>query len=764
MSLVFLYLGAARALQDEGYREEREKTAKELSGVYAEARGRIASLEEQDGILRILLNESRVWKYKKGDGDEAPGLPVSGLMVTMESGPGSGDFTGEEMKKKLGPGQLVLVRGEVQPFSEARNPGEFDFKAYYLSLGLDCRMYGEELTVLDGRKDPVLHGLRMGKLWAEGILYRLTGEEEAGIFAAAVMGDKEGIPKEINSLYQKNGIAHLLAISGMHMSVIGLFLYRILRKAGLGYGGAGLGGGVLVILYGILTGGTPSVERAVIMMVTAFAAGYLGRTYDLLCSAAFALFLLGLKSPLFLTQGGVQLSFGAVFAIGGVRPVLENWVGKGKPLAGTVSTAIAIQMVTLPVVLYHFYQLPLYGIFLNFLAIPLMDGVIYSAFGVIFLGSVWPALGIGAAGAGHYILSLYEFLCRGISELPYYNLTFGRPEPERIIAYGFLLAAVLGFFKIREEKNHEDPGEENKNEPEESEKKREFPHVLRIFLLFGVYGICILFFKPGPVKGLEALFLDVGQGDGILLRTGKYAVLVDGGSTSRKSLGEYTLEPCLESLGVPVIHYAFVSHGDTDHLSGVRYLLESSKDIRIENLMLPYQGKTNENIMILAELARKRRTKVMYLTAGDKILAGDLRITCLYPKTVDIPENANEESEVLRIDYRDCHMLFTGDMGEKEERRILERPESRLLEDINVLKTAHHGSKFSSCEAFLDALTPRWAVISYGENNSYGHPHKEVLERFKERRVEVYKTGEGGAIRLQTDGRKIRFSSFVDGE
>ena len=753
LPLLFLYLGAAWAHGDQKKWEKREKSIGALTETYVEARGTITSIEEEDGTFEILLKDNRVYPRSGKDRDKTDCFLIPGLMVTFK------DFKKEEKNssivslKGLGIGETVLIRGEGKAFSRARNPGEFNFWEFYKAMGLDLKIYGKELVVLDPGKDPLLEGIRQVKLWIIETFYRLTGEKDGGIFVAAVIGDKDGIPKEINDLYQKNGIAHLLAISGMHMSVIGLFFYRILRKMGLGYGRAGLAGSLLVILYGILTGNSPSVARAVIMMVITFLASYLGRTYDLLSSASLALILLSLKSPLLLMQGGVQLSFGAVFAIGGMMPAMAEWAGKEKPLVKAVSTAVAIQVVTLPVVLYHFYQLPLYGIFLNFLAIPLMDAVVYSGLAVIFLGSLCPFLGIGAAGIGHYILVFYEFACKNIAKLPYNNLTFGRPDTRRLAAYGFFLAALFFILKIAASFG------KNKEEEEKSS-----PYICRVLLLFVLYGFSILFFRPSPVKGLEAMFLDVGQGDGILLRTGKSTILVDGGSTSKKSLGEYTLEPCLKNLGISAVDYAFISHGDLDHLSGVRFLLETSDDIRIKNIMLPCQGKGDEKIKELEELARKRGTKVIYLAGGDELTVEELKITCLYPGRTDIPETVNAQSEVLKMDYGSCHMLFTGDMGEKEETRLLERLGKKGLSEINVLKTAHHGSKYSSSEAFLEAVSPRWAVISYGENNTYGHPHKEVLERFKGLGVEVFKTAEEGAIRLWTDGMKIHFSSYVDAD
>ncbi len=757
LPLVFFYLGSARAGLEIDQLRERDTRLLEITDYYTEIQGSISSIAEEKGVVSLTLKDNRIRKMMKGKWEEVLYEPP-GIMVSLKECEGTS-------LKSLGIGQVVAVRGEVQPFSQARNPGEFDFKSYYQSLGVDFTLFAEEIDIVDVGKSPLLESLRKLKVHSKALLYRDAIETDAGIFTAAVLGDKMGISRDIKDLYQKNGIAHLLAISGLHMSFIGLSFYKLIKKAGAGFWGAGLVSMGLLILYGILTGASPSVVRAGVMMCLGFYAACLGRTYDLLSAASLSLLFLGFQSPSLLMQGGVQLSFGAVFAIGAIAPLIQGWLGKDSLFSGSISACFAVQMITLPVTAFHFYQIPPYGLVLNLLVIPLMGGVLCSGLGVIAFGSLSPVLGTAAAGTGHYILSLYEILLNIARGMPGSNIILGRPGIRTLVAYGVLLTGCIFIMRLlsRVEKEAEKKSIDTVGENESSPEKRKISYVGKLLFLTGFYILSIFLLLPEPVKGLDAWFLDVGQGDGILLRAEEACVLVDGGSSSKKSLGEYTLSPCLKSLGISVIDYAFVSHGDLDHLSGVKYLLESCEDIQIKNLYLPYHGRDEEIIQSLATLGEDRGAVVQYLTGGDVMKVGKLSITCLYPGKDDVPTDVNGESQVLKMDYGDCHMLFTGDMGEREEKLLLEKNKDPLLSEVNVLKTAHHGSKYSSSESFLDAVSPVWAVISYGQGNSYGHPHKEVLERFDVRSVTVFGTGMNGAVRLETDGTRIRFSTFVDG-
>ena len=273
-----------------------------------------------------------------------------------------------------------------------------------------------------------------------------------------------------------------------------------------------------------------------------------------------------------------------------------------------------------------------------------------------------------------------------------------------------------------------------------------------VFLLF-----------PLPARGLTVTFLDVGQGDGICLQTRQGVILSDCGSSDQKNLGEYRLEPFLKSRGIGAVDYAIVSHGDQDHISGISWLLEQEDGVFIRKLILPAAGKEDEACVRLAKQAALRGCQVFWMGRGDCLRMGNLSLTCLYPDGLEAgapPEtDRNEHSLVLWLDYGSFDMVFTGDMSQKGEQAILENRGVR--EQAEVLKAAHHGSRFSSSEEWLDALSPGQAVISCGEKNRYGHPHAEVLERLRKRGITVYETRSCGAVELYTDGKRMRWETWL---
>ena len=677
---------------------------------------------------------------------------------------------------ELAVGVKVQVRGKLAPVEGPGNPGELDFRTYYRTKGIACRLYGENLAVAGGEAIPYYKGIAEFRMQCAGVLEKICMPEDVAVFKAVLLGDTSDMNPEMRDMYQRNGISHLLAVSGQHLAIIGGGIYLMIRRAGAGYGKAGMISAVLVISYGIMTGSSGSAIRAVIMIGCLWLAAVKGRSYDTLSALGAAALILLYRQPYLLYHSGFELSFGAVLAISGLGGWMQSFLELERAWEKTLLISLSVQIVLTPIVLYHYFQHPLYGIFLNLLVIPLVSILMYSGILGIVLGSFWIQGGVAAVGAGHYILRFYELLCEFAEGLPGYSLVLGRPSPGSLVMYfgihGMGTAVVL--FCIRGRSafiRAKSPARCNDHLAESHFRTRVSsisckPMILMYF--FGIYALSFAVLVPRPVKGLEVVCLDVGQGDGLLLRTGKRAVLIDGGSSSQKKLGDIVLEPYLKSRGISWIDYAVVSHGDSDHINGLIYLLEESKDIGIGTLVLPVMGKGEEVYENLTALARREGADVVYMKTGDWVETGELTLTCLYAGEDFGGKDRNSHSLVLCGDYKGFHMLFTGDMGEGQESSLVRLAEQEgTLQDIHlnhvqILKTAHHGSRTSSSEVFLDRLKIRLAVVSYGEGNSYGHPSPETMARFREQGIAVLETGKKGAITFKTDGASLEVHAFLE--
>lgn len=656
-------------------------------------------------------------------------------------------------------GERIRVKGRLERFDRPGNPGEFDLQGYYHSGGIEGCFFGEETEHLDEGCSPYFDGIYRLRCLGSGVLDCICTKEDRGVLKAMVLGEKTELSEDIKKLYRDSGVSHLLAISGLHISLIGMGCYGLLRKAGLGFKGAGAAGGVVIVSYGILASGggiSASVSRAVCMVFMKMMADCQGRTYDMRTAAAAAAMLLLLQSPQLLFQAGFQLSFGAVAVLGTAVPAAAKWMEAEKGWQKTVLAGAMIQLAGCPVAAYHYFEYPVYGILVNLAVIPLMPFVLLSGILGILLGCVEVKAGIAAAGAGHYVLGFYRWICGKVQGLPGAVWVTGRPDGRQIAAYAAMWCVFLAAASVWAKKR----AAAGKGEAGGVGTRRVFGAA------FAAVSLTVLLMRF-PVKGMEVTFLDVGQGDGICIRTEDTVILVDGGSSDRKDLAAGVLEPYLKSQGISRVDWAIVSHGDQDHISGLMELMEEDCGIEICSVVLPQAGQKggDEAYKKLERAAAECGAKVEWMKRGDRILRGGMEISCLYageeePEAVLRKTDRNEHSLLLQVRFGQAGILLTGDMSAQGEKRWLKMGESP---GIQVLKAAHHGSSYSTGEAFLDRIRPVWAVISCGEGNRYGHPGADALERLRDRGIMWYATMDTGAVTVRTDGREMCAETFIFG-
>lgn len=642
-------------------------------------------------------------------------------------------------------GQYIRVSGTISFFQNAPNPGNFNQRFYYRKQGITGALKQarlEEIRAFTGKagwKYRLLEWMSdIREKTAEQILAYL-GEEKGGVLCSMMLGDRAYMDEEVRENYQKSGIGHLLAISGLHVSFVGMGIYEILRHASFTRTFAAGGSCAVLILYAVLTGGSISAVRAAVMFLIRMGAEVTGREYDGLTAAGTAMLLMLSFNPLQLFDAGFLLSFGAVL---GVYLILPFWQTEGEAKwKRTIKMSLSVQLAVLPIMLYYYYEISPYSIFWNLLAVPLAGIVLACGFagiltGTVVSGGLWPArISYGISGL---ILGIYEEGSRIMLEIPGARWVAGRPGTVQILAYYMVLAVMLACFRF-------------------GKKKAAYTGILAAVLLMG--------FPHGRAGELEIYMMNVGQGDAFFLRGPKGGTyLIDGGSSTVSDVGKYRIEPFLKSEGVGKLDYVWVSHGDIDHLGGIEEMLKRQKyGIRIERIVLPGERFWDEKLYEFAQTATEYGAKVYTVEAGQILREGEMELFCIWPgdekEKEEMPEPGNEASMVLALRYRRFDMLFTGDLENDAEdtvsARIGELQEQKKLSDrFEVLKVGHHGSRNATSERLLEITRPDAAWVSAGEKNRYGHPHEEVLERLANWGVSLYNTKDGHAVKLCTDGEK----------
>lgn len=636
-------------------------------------------------------------------------------------------------------GNIIRAYGEIHKFKTATNLGQFDEKKYYQGGGIDYKVYGKSWDIIDSNYNIFLHSLYNVKGRLVEVYAEILNQENAALISAMLLGEKGMLGEEIKELYQDNGITHILAISGMHVSLIGLSIYKVLKIIGLHQCGATILSIGMIYSYGWLTNFSVSTNRAVVMLVVALCGSLIGRTYDLLSAMSLSGLIILIQNPMSIYDVGFLLSFGAVMGIGIIMPILNNLIEEFYPnkylsLRNSVIACISVNIMTLPLLLYYFYEIPLYSLIVNLLIIPPMAILTWVSIIAGIIGCYSISYARGFIGGVHYILEWYEALCRFFQNMPGHMMVVGKPSLLKVLIYYSILG--IGLFLIKKY------------------MKKRYSTIL-LFLIF------ILI--PKRHNNLNITFLDVSQGDGIYIRTpSNNSYMIDGGSSDVSKVGRYRIIPFLKASGIHRLDYVFITHFDQDHVSGIKELCINDR-IEIDNVVISSGIIQDEEYDEFVELCYLYEINVVYMEQGDVLQDGEVIFRCIYPANEYTTDSRNDTSMVLSIEYGDFEGLCMGDLEEGGEQKLLsekQRGKIDLASEYDVLKVGHHGSKHSSSMYFLEEIKPQISIISCGTGNRYGHPHDETLERLEAVGSKVYITTEEGAITIQTNGRKGNIQKY----
>lgn len=603
-------------------------------------------------------------------------------------------------------GQDVVLSGVAALPEHATNPGGFDAADYYKAKKIFMFLKDTSYVETGVKKSELLNTLQGIKERVASVYDQTFEPKAASVLSAMVLGDKRGLDRDTRNMYQLNGIAHILAISGLHIAILGMTLFEWLRKRTGSYRISGCVAMIVVVFYGIMTGLSGSTSRAVIMMGLVMIGKAKGRSADLLTSAGIASIGMAVWNPYVIRDAGFQLSFAAVAGLAVIHPVYVQTFGKNGKLRQAFGVSLSSSLATLPICVFYYYQFPLYGILLNLLVVPLVSCLLMSALVTAGCGIISIKAAELAGIPAHFILILYERLC-GLSEkIPFSSINVGHISVRMVLVYYLGLGVVLFILRCYAgEKNSSQSTDENNSAGEEVNKSmrkslgRDLTKPVRkksgrcgryLYGIILVILLTALYEYANLDRSFVTVFLDVGQGDGILIRTEQgTSILIDGGSTSNQRVGEYVLLPAIRYYGMSELDYVFVTHGDADHISGIEYLLNAEHiGVRIRNLVLAKYGD-RQGLANIETLAKEKNINVIYMEAGDKIreklnsdMAG-LTLECLYPsgKTLEAKQVVKRESdsiaEAKQVAEREADSIA-------EAKQVAEREASGITDDKKI--------------------------------------------------------------------------------
>jgi competence protein ComEC len=643
----------------------------------------------------------------------------------------------------------VKVSARLLPQKGFQNFGTFSMTSYLKGLHIHRRAISKSPLLVEKLKPGKKYSpLRLLSILRQNLQHRIEKHFPASgvrpisargaVLEALLLGERGRMDPSVTQSLQKAGIYHLFAISGAHIAIISFFLFSFFKLVRIPTRISYLLVMAFLLFYAFLVEGRPSVMRATIMTLAFLLGKLIWRNVNLINTISISAFILLFLNPFSLFNLGFQLTFSATLAIILFFPrIIKYFPRLPLRISEIFVLSLTAQLGVLPFVASSFNRVTFSSLLLNFAALPLVALIMASGYIFLPLSLISPALAQFLVKGIDFLIGLLIHSSHLLDRFSF--ISYRIPTPHLLILAGYFLFLYLFLLPLR--------------------IKRQKLILSFSFLAFFLLLITHPF--PPLSKNLKFTCIDVGQGESILVEfPGKRKMLIDGGGFPEGSfdIGESIVSPFLWKKGIKKIDYLVLTHAHPDHLNGLKAVSRNFKIGEFWEAFCPIKSEDyTEFKRMLPRSVSSRR-----LFRGDSQRVKDVRIEVLHPERGElfVSEVRNDDSLVLRLTYRQISFLLTGDIGRHPEEDIIEN-----FKDIQsqVLKSPHHGSLSSSSEGFLLRVSPRIVVISVGEGNIYGFPHREVLKRYSEIGAKVYRTDIHGAVEISTNGQKISVRTASEG-
>lgn len=649
-----------------------------------------------------------------------------------------------EVWEQVQDGSLIHVRGLLRHPSPSGNPGEMNYAVYLYRRGIAGTVYLDGIEPVMEYKAPLVTrigvraraALRTLRLWVAARIQTYAPSTAAAVLLGMTIGERGALTDETERLFQRSGISHLLSVSGVHVGIVAslaVIVARLVRLTGVS---RFVWINLAVWVFVLLSGARPSALRAGSTATLGLLGYQFRRRVEPLHFWAISGTVLLLVKPLLLFDIGFQLSYAATGSILLWLRVLQAPFRRKGPIVNAAvacGISLAAQWGTAVPIAFYFHELSLAGIVVNWIAVPLAGPVLMLTVGGLLLSALSGLGGAFITLAGWFVERSLPALQR-VADSPWAAVEVPAPSVVLIVSWALLsVGAPLALTK----------GEAAKN------------RLGRCACVLGVALLVVFAWIPvfqAHARITQVIFIDVGQGDAILIRTpGGKAVLIDGGGTPRRGeeasnyVGERRLVPFLKHIGVRTLDLVVNTHPDEDHLQGLVSVLRH-RNVR----MVADSGQTAWTHTFAEYRKAVEAREIPYIAPkrGDVIeLEKDILLRVLGPPR-ELPPHAglNDASVVLRLETPHGSVLLTGDLERRGQQELLWEAENVDVA-ADVIKVPHHGAARDVDLRFIDAVAPAVAVILVGRNN-FGHPAPETIQAYQTRGARVFRTDVNGAVKV----------------